>query len=308
MVIANDWWPMQNQDLLALTSAQRDRLAYIDLRLRFIGEVRRADLVSRFGIQTAAATRDLAQYKELAPGNLEYDSKGKVYIPSARIRPIFEFTADRVLTWLTQGYGDGEPTICKGLLPHGGVAQATNINLDLLAVITRAISGGAAIEVNYRELADGLTSREIVPFALTNNGQRWLVRAFDRRGTEFRDFALGRFDDARAVHGSFSESERHQQDIQWNRITELELVPHPANVRHPDTIEAEHGMVNGVLRMKVRASMAAYLLDLWKVDCTKDHSLKGEHYHLWLRNRQALYAIANTALAPGYETPEQEGH
>jgi hypothetical protein len=54
---------MSNEEIADLTQSQRDRLAFIELRLRFIGEIRRQDLVARFGIQAAAATRDIAQYK-----------------------------------------------------------------------------------------------------------------------------------------------------------------------------------------------------------------------------------------------------
>ena len=49
-----------------MTQSQRDRLVFLELRLRFVGEFRRQDLVERFGIQAAAATRDIGQYKELA--------------------------------------------------------------------------------------------------------------------------------------------------------------------------------------------------------------------------------------------------
>jgi hypothetical protein len=51
---------MPNDKLAELTQSQRDRLAFIELRVRFVGEIRRQDLVGRFGIQSAAATRDLA--------------------------------------------------------------------------------------------------------------------------------------------------------------------------------------------------------------------------------------------------------
>ena len=51
---------MLNEQLAELTQPQRDRLAFVELRVRFIGEIRRQDLVARFGIQSAAASRDLA--------------------------------------------------------------------------------------------------------------------------------------------------------------------------------------------------------------------------------------------------------
>ena len=145
-----------------------------------------------------------------------------------------------------------------------------------------------------------------MPFALADSGLRWHLRAFDRRSGEFRDFVLGRFDSASILQGEVADHETHAQDIQWNRITELELVPHPANVQHPDTIEAEYGMEGGVLKVRTRAAMAGYLLRRWNVDCTDDHSLKGGEYHLWLRNRQALYGVANLVLAPGYGSSEGE--
>jgi hypothetical protein len=64
---------MRTEQLADLTQPQRDRLAFIELRMRFIGDLRRQDLVTRFGIQSAAASRDMALYKEIAPGNIDYD-------------------------------------------------------------------------------------------------------------------------------------------------------------------------------------------------------------------------------------------
>ena len=292
---------MSSDQLSTMTQSQRDRLAFLELRLRFVGEFRRQDLVERFGIQAAAATRDIGQYKELGPRNLDYDTKRKVYVRADWFRPVFDFAASRVLTWLSQGFGDGEPMRVRQLVACEGSELSINLDLDMLSVLTRAICKKAAVEISYRALSSGLTTREIVPFALADNGQRWHVRAFDRRSGDFRDFVLTRIADARSVAGSVQEHETSDQDIQWNRIAEIELVPHPANVQHPDTIESEYGMENGALRMRVRAAMAGYLMRRWNVDCTEDHSLKGVEYHLWLRNRQALYGVTNLVLAPGYE-------
>ena len=58
-------------------------------------------------IQAAAATRDLATYKELMPGNIDYDPKAKSYVLGSEFRPLFDFPPERVLSWLTQGFGDG---------------------------------------------------------------------------------------------------------------------------------------------------------------------------------------------------------
>ena len=59
----------------------------------------------------------------------------------------------------------------------------------------------------------------------------------------------------------------------------------------------------GVLRVRVRAANAGYMLRRWTVDCSPDHNLKGLEYALWLRDPLALYGASNAQLAPGYKDP-----
>jgi hypothetical protein len=146
-----------------LTQPQRDRLAFIELRMRFLGEVRRQDLIARFGIQAAAASRDLASYKDLVPGNIDYDGKNKVYVRAAWFRPLFDFSPARVLTWLTQGYGDNEPVRHRPLIATEAATEISNPNLETLSVVTRAIFRKTAVQITYRALTSGLTTREIAP-------------------------------------------------------------------------------------------------------------------------------------------------
>jgi hypothetical protein len=110
---------MSNEQLADLTQPQRDRLAFIELRVRFVGEMHHQDLVTRFGIQSATASRDLALYKELAPGNIDYYPKAKSYVLGPDFQPVFEFPPERVLSWLIQGFGDGEPMRLKAWVSSG---------------------------------------------------------------------------------------------------------------------------------------------------------------------------------------------
>lgn len=297
---------MTEKQLSDITQHQRDRLLYIELKTRFMGEIRRQDLMTRFGIQYAAATRDITLYRKLAPKNLDYNAKTKTYIGGEWIRPLFDYTAERVLTWLSLGYGDTQPVRIKSMIPCERPPITQSIDLDMLSTLARAINSKRAVEVVYRSFSSGLTTREIVPFAFADNGLRWHVRAFDRRNAQFRDFVLTRIVDTKLLAAEAQESELSDQDIQWNRIVELELVPHPANVQHPDTVEHEYGMENGMLYLRVRAALVGYLLRYWNVDCSVDHSLKGPEYHLWLRNRQTMYGVTNLVLAPGYQVSDEE--
>jgi hypothetical protein len=295
-----------NDQLVDLTQPQRDRLAFVELRVRFIGEIRRQDLVSRFGIQSAAATRDLALYKERAPGNIDYDAKAKSYVLGSAFRPVFNFPADRILTWLTQGFGDGEPVTIKAWIASEAPSRLTQPDLDVLASVTRAIHQERPLAIEYHSIPSGKTLREIVPFALLDNGMRWHVRAFDRKTQEFRDFVITRIEAAEVVReGVIQPHERSDQDIQWTRIVELELVPHPDQPR-PEITVMDYKMEAGSLRMKLRAATAGYILRQWSVDCSPDHSLHGPEYRLWLKDHLALYGVKNALLAPGYREPRQD--
>jgi hypothetical protein len=297
---------MSNEALSDLTQPQRDRLAYVELRVRFIGEIRRQDLVSRFGIQSAAATRDLALYKELAPNNIEYDPKGKSYVTGGDFRAVFDYPAERVLAWLSQGFGDGEPVPLKAWVASEIPTRITHPDLDTLASVTRAIHQRSPLKIRYYSISSGRSDREIVPFALLDNGLRWHVRAFDRKSQEFRDFVITRIkhpqvlkDEKPALH------ELSDQDIQWTRIVELDLVPHPDQPR-PEITEMDYSMQDGSLHLKLRAATAGYILRKWSVDCSPDHSLRGHEYRLWLKDPLAIYGVKNAVLAPGYRSPDQQ--
>lgn len=296
---------MSDEQLDDLTQPQRDRLAFVELRVRFIGDIRRQDLVSRFGIQSAAATRDLAIYKELAPGNIDYDTKAKCYVLGEDFKPLFDFPPERVLSWLTQGFGDGEPSQLKAWVASEIPSRLTHPDLDVLACVTRAIHQECPIRVEYHSISSGQTERQIVPFALIDNGLRWHVRAFDRKSQEFRDFVVTRIKRPVLLRDEEVQAhERGDQDIQWTRIVELELIPHPDQPRSEVT-EMDYGMRDGVLRMKLRAATAGYILRKWSVDSSPDHSLRGPEYRLWLKNPLALYGVRNAVLAPGYRSPDQ---
>ncbi|WP_458137677.1 WYL domain-containing protein [Methylomonas sp. YC3] len=304
MRVAINKTTMSISQITDLTQPQRDRLAFIELKLRFFGDVRRQDLVNRFDIQTAAATRDLAVYKQLAKSNIQYNANAKSYLLGKDFKPVFPFSTERVLAWLSLGYGDSEPIVTTANFPCEVSSRINQADMDVLAHVTRAIHKSYPLGIHYYSITSGKTERQIVPFALVDNGLRWHVRAFDRKSQEFRDFVLTRVKEPVAfINDEVLPQEMRDQDIQWNRIVELELVPHP-DQPHPVITEMDYAMRNGVLPMNLRAAVAGYFLRKWSVDCSPDHSLRGHEYRLWLRNHLALYGVKNAVLAPGYRSPD----
>jgi hypothetical protein len=280
--------------------SQVERLAFIEARVFFLGELRRADLAKRFSQASIQASRDLALYKELAPENLVYDFQAKTYLPGAKFRLIFSPTPERVMYWLKSGLGDGLPHP-QGL-PTAAVESLSLPRLAELAVVTRAIYRTQVLEVTYVSLSRGRGERQIVPHALVDNGQRWHVRAYDRSNARFSDFVITRISRAKVVDGG--EVAAHEQpvaDEQWNRPVELRLIPHP-KLTHKGAVEADYGMRSGVLIVSCRAAVAGYALRRWGVDCSRDHRLSATEFQLALENHQVLSLTDSSALAPGWAT------
>ena len=68
----------------------------------------------------------------------------------------------------------------------------------------------------------------------------------------------------------------------------------------PEIAEMDYGMTGGMVKMKLRAATAGYILRKWSVDCSSDHSLRGPEYRFWLKDHLALYGVKNAVRAPGY--------
>lgn len=288
-----------------VSQAQRERLAFLELRAFFTGELRRGDIEARFGIKPAAASRDLSLYREIALGNLDYDSASRCYRPSADFKPIHEFQPERVLAWLLQGFGDGLDLGLGQVAPCEGPGQFVKPDMRVLGAITRSMCAQKAICVNYLSLSSGAKKREVVPVALADNGLRWHVRCYDREHGRFSDFVLTRIAKAQEIEGEVAKHELLSADEQWARMVNMEIVPHPG-IQWPKAIEADYGMEDGLLRIKTRAALAGYVLRRWGIDSTDDHHLDPASHHLWLRNSQTLYGVESASLAPGRGTVQKE--
>src|SRR5471030_2609426 len=296
---------MHSQRVGSLSQAQRERLTYLEFRLYFMGEVGRPDLSARFGVAPAGATRDIAMYRELAPQNIDFDNSSKTYRISSEFAPIFEHPPQRVLSALSLGFGDGVDGEPRSLLPCEFPAILNCPRMEVLAPICRAIHTKRPIAIRYQSMSSGASDRVIVPFALVDTGLRWHVRAFDRKSGEFLDFGITRIQDPVLLDVESTAHERLDADIQWTRIVELDLVPHP-RLNRPEIIELDYGMQNGSMRLRVRAAVAGYMLLRWCIDASPDHSLKEEQYRLWLSDPLALYGVENAKLAPGYRLPAMQ--
>jgi hypothetical protein len=284
------------------TQNQRERLNYLEFKVFFTGQVSRADLMNRFGISEAAATRDLTLLREEIPGNLEFDSTSKIYRMGKGFSPYYlkEIEPNRLLRALVHGIGDDFGAAPECLISCELPARLRVPPAEILAAVSRAIFQNVALQIEYLSDSGNHGPREIVPFSLAGTGLKWMVRAFCRRKGIFCDFILNRIKSAEVLQASKPKAEESKEhDDEWNRMLKLELVPHPAASPEKKALtEQEFQMVSGAYTLRVRAALAGYVLRLWSVDCSEEQKLT--KFPLALRNIIVLHDVDSATLAPGY--------
>lgn len=282
-----------------VSKAQRERLIYIDFCLEFFGQISRADLIAHFNIATASCTRDFSLYKKLAVNNLILRHQTKLYYRTANFKPVFVHDPEQALVKLCAGVGiERFIKVRQNTQYCFDAIRLVHPRSDILASLMRAISANRAIVCDYVSLSSGLTKRELIPHSLINNGHRWHVRAFDRKSTQFRDFVCSRFLEIDILDQPIEEHEADGNDMQWHTILSLQIIAHP-RLAHPRAIELDYTMKEGLLELPVRAAIVGYLAHQWRIDCSENHHLDPQKYHLALQNHAVLKQIDYLNLIPG---------
>jgi hypothetical protein len=270
------------------------RLAFIEERLFWLGEVNRGDLIRRFGVSASQASKDIARYLELSPTGLAYDKSAKRYVANADFRPaIAAPDASRFLGELRLadlGILSREETLFSGVVPFDATPVPERaIDPYVLRAILAAIRDRATLSITYQSMSrEAPARRRISPHALAHDGFRWHTRAFDCESDAFRDFVIGRISRPKPDNQAGAPPER---DGDWNDFVELVIAPHPRlTPAQKRAIALDYGIARGSSRIKVRRALLFYALKRLGLDVPPDTRPPHEQ-HIVLLNRDTISAI-----------------
>lgn len=281
---------------------QERRLAFIDLRLQYDGKLNRSDLTSFFGISAPQASQDLARYLALAPDNLWYDGRSKMYVATTQFSPKFGDEDARTFLNETQALATGVLTTGQsfiGFLPPVGVVPTPSrpLSAKTVALFVEAIRNRRALELEYQSMREPRPVRYVVsPHAFGFDGLRWHARAYCHDASGFRDFAIGR---CNRISRSDTKAVDPDGDLEWNTIVSIVLAPHPhlsPDQRH--AVEHDYGMKAGKnLFVPCRQAMLYYTLRHLNLasleihaDPARQHVVveNAEQVRQWLHDTSAL--------------------
>lgn len=219
-----------------------------------------------FGVSVPQASKDLTLYQERAPGNMEYDTRGKRYVAAekfvlrfldpdpyvylAQLRSVAEGAAASHESWIAE-------------LPKADVALTPkrDIDIEVLRKVLDAVRDGKSIEVFYqsmnRERPDPIW-RRITPHAFGYDGFRWHARAYCHLTHKFKDFLLPRILD---VRNRDEPGGTGDEDWLWNNHFDVIIGPHPdLTDSQKKVIAKDYGLDHGSGVLSVRYAMLFYVL------------------------------------------------
>jgi WYL domain len=275
----------------ALRWSVERRLALIEERLFWLGEVNRTDLVRRFGVSLAQASADIARYLARAPEGVSYDKQAKRYIAEASFRPVLgppdaaRFLGE--LRLVAAGLLPAEETLL-GSVPPFDAAPVPERKVDplVLRAVLHAIRRARALDVAYQSMSRPEPMRRVIePHALAHDGFRWHARAFDHETHAFRDFVLGRM--SRPKPGAPATS-RAEDDRDWHDVIALKIAPHPRlTSAQAKAIALDYGIAGATATIRVRRALLFYALRRLGLDVAPDARAPHQQ-HIVLVNRDEI--------------------
>lgn len=271
---------------------QSERLFYLEFLAIFIGRVSRKDLLDRFGISEAAATKDISLYNELAPKVLAYNINKKTYLFSSSENLCYNHNIEQSLYSLCGERAISlDSTHAKRLPSWVNLTIKSPLTLELVSGITRCMYQSLSMKVEYSSLSSGCSSKLLSPLSLLNDGTRWFVRCFDHHKKEFRNYNLERFI---SVDMDDTPSVSSANDDSWNNEVLVQLKAHP-KAEHPESILRDYSTTkNDLIEVKLKVCTVGFFLRRWNVDCTDNSDGNPYLQQLALHNKTKLKSVGLT--------------
>ena len=280
----------------------RQRLAYIETRAYYTGVVSRSDVARTFAISDPAATKDLKQYNDLAPGNLIYKQSVFGFVPAEQFQARFADMDPAAVLPLISANSPSRWLATRGEsifgIPASTLPRPTRLpERHIVAQITRAIYQHKKLNIIYASLHNQKyeQQRVIEPHSIVNTGLRWHARAYNVDNFDFRDFVLSRILEANLIEESAESGMEYDED--WMENLTLELAPHPGlSPRQQLNLHVDFSEDGKTIELTTRRALIGYALRALSVDTTEDHSLNPNAFQLILLNREEIEIYAAWAL------------
>ncbi len=260
-------------------AAITQRLEWLEGRIFWVGELKRADLIERFGISIQQASSDIRLYQELAPNNLQYDGSIKRYLKAELASPLFEQSPE---TWLYSS--SGESSALRTIQRVTIDVVKPDIQANVLMHISRAYHKRKPISILYQSRRNELPVwRTICPHSIVDTNIRPHIRAWQLEKKEFGDIVPNRIIKIKDANEDI-EWIGEGADTKWNTLIDIRIIPSKQRTElQRQAIERDYKMINGILTIPTRMCLVYYQLSaMYLVDAVRQHQGEPLEYNIGL--------------------------
>jgi hypothetical protein len=285
----------ENMDYLSFESEhgvqKAERMVFIDFQLSFTGTIKRSDITEQFGVADSAASKEIAEYKHLAPGNVEYDRALRSNAIVDTYQPLLKISAEQGLGMLANGFNKNL-LVERPIAPYQRVGVfPKHLNVELVSAVTRALNNRVGLHCKYLTAnSENYGDRLLFPTAIFYDGKTWMFRAYHRESEMYKNFNFARVLEATSLPQTpAKERETIEADGDWNTKIPLLLRLHPSlNKLDAMVVRKDFGInpEKNEFTFLERAALIYYLIGNWSVDVAQKPSKKSEvgfKFHLPMR-------------------------
>lgn len=274
-----------------ISLAQAERLAYIDYKLRCFGEITRNDIMNEFKIASAAASKDLASYREIAPLNshIDYSSK-KTILNVDTLEPLFTIKPRTILHFLQYGFCRNELMASHPKIEIETINIKKNeiIETSSIEALSRAIYRNNAIKCVYYNSKNPESPKEriLFPTKLFADKNNWYFRAYEKNNINdngtFKNFKFNRTNNIQEIEKS---SIILNKDEEWDTFISLHLTIHP-KYPNKEYLREEYNLEGDDYIITCRAAWALFYRASLAIDVVGENS--PNYYEFLLKNIEDL--------------------
>lgn len=258
-----------------------ERMAFIDFQLGFTGTIKRSDITEQFGVADSAASKEIAEYKKLVPGNVDYDRVLRTNAITNNYKPLLKISAEQGLGMLGNGFNKNL-FIERPLAPYERVGTFPKLlSVDPVMAVTRALSNKVALKCKYLTAnSQNYGERLLIPTSIFYDGKTWMFRAFHRESDMFKNFNFARILEAEVLQQVEAQGkETLEADADWNTKIPLILRLHPSlSETEQLVVRKDFGIPDDEREFTYfeRPALVYYLIENWEIDISKNPSKKSK--------------------------------
>jgi hypothetical protein len=244
--------------------AARERLRMLEVLLWWRGWVGRSDLIDGFGISPAQASSDFQKYLEINGKGLSYQTSRKRYEAGEDFAcKLHSPNLEEAVRTLLGGEMADDPVLMGEVEAPARVAVLRLPKRKADGGIARkvfvAMLSGQRLRVFYHPLTAGRREwRFLRPAALAWDGRRWHVRSWCETRQEWRDFVLGRMEQAEWPEKAQGDL---PPDVAWETWETVRFRVNPdLSAETQAALRMDYGLEGEVMEVRVRQALKGYLL------------------------------------------------